>query len=96
MINNSEVKVIFRKSTLKEFKDELVAIFPETGSRANYRVECYSLIDNFFDNEYDWMINHSKPVKFDTVKGYKELLAALVNNGYTNLKILKRGKPVYS
>jgi len=37
MINNSEVKVIFRKSTLKEFKDELVAIFPETGSRANYR-----------------------------------------------------------
>jgi len=92
--SNHEVKIIIRKIKDKKFKGELFAIFPETGFMSTFKTCCYSVKKRFFDVAYYDAIRSSELGKF-TDEGYDELIRSLTHVGYNNIKIMKKGKPVY-
>jgi len=97
MMNSNEVKVIFRKSTLKEFKNVIYALFPEIGYRIDFSRKCstYPIVLSEYDETDHYYFIQTSTLAKDTDAGYKELFVILVNAGYTNLKIIKRSKPIY-
>ena len=60
-------KVVFRYD---KKANEVLAIFPELGSRANYRVTCYAHTGQHFEASYPYIIETTKPA---TVEQYSEL-----------------------
>lgn len=72
--------------------DEVLAVFPELGNRANYRVTCYAHIGQHFEASHPYIIETTKPA---TESQYSELLAELVAIGYNDLRIVKRCRPIY-
>ena len=72
--------------------DEVLAVFPELGSRANYRVSCYAHIGQHFEASHHHIIETTQPA---TIEQYGELLAELVAIGYDDLRIVKRCRPIY-
>lgn len=82
-------KVVFRYD---KKADEVLAVFPELGSRVNYRVLCYAHIGQHFEVSYTQIIATTQPA---TVEQYSELLAELVAVGYDDLRVVKRCRPIY-
>lgn len=82
-------KVVFRYD---KKADEVLAVFPELGSRVNYRVLCYAHIGQHFEASHTQIIATTQPA---TESQYSELLAELVAVGYDDLRIMKRCKAIY-
>lgn len=82
-------KVVFRYDKKAE---EVIAVFPELGSRANCRVSCYAHIGQHFEASYPQIIATTQPA---TIGQYSELLAELVAVGYDDLRVVKRCRPIY-
>lgn len=82
-------KVVFRYD---KKADEVLAVFPELGSRANYRVTCYAHIGQHFEASHTHIIATTQPA---TESQYSELLAELVAVGYDDLRVVKRCRPIY-
>lgn len=82
-------KVVFRYD---KKADEVLAVFPELGSRANYRVLCYAQIGQHFEASHTQIIATTQPA---TESQYNELLAELVAVGYDDLRVAKRCKAIY-
>lgn len=82
-------KVVFRYD---KKADEVLAVFPELGSRANYSVLCYAHIGQHFEASHPQIIATTQPA---TESQYSELLAELVVVGYDDLRVMKRCKAIY-
>lgn len=82
-------KVVFRYD---KKADEVLAVFPESGSRANYSVLCYAHIGQHFEALHPQIIATTQPA---TESQYSELLAELVAVGYDDLRVVKRCRPIY-
>ena len=82
-------KVVFRYD---KKADEVLAVFPELGSRANFYVTCYAHIGQHFEASYSYIIETTKPA---TIEQYSELLAELEAIGYDDLRVVKRCRPIY-
>lgn len=82
-------KVVFRYD---KKADEVLAIFPELGSRVNYCVTCYAHIGQHFEALHPHIIETTQPA---TESQYSELLAELVVVGYDDLRVVKRCKAIY-
>ena len=82
-------KVVFRYDKKAE---EVLAVFPELGSRANYRVLCYAHIGQHFEASHPQIIETTQPA---TESQYIELLAELVAVGYDDLQVVRRCRPIY-
>lgn len=82
-------KVVFRYDKKAE---EVLAVFPELGSRANYHVLCYAHIGQHFEASYTQIIATTQPA---TESQYSELFAELVAISYDDLRVMKRCRPIY-
>lgn len=82
-------KVVFRYD---KKADEVLAVFPELGSRANYCVLCYAHIGQHFEASYPQII---ATTQLATVEQYSALLAELVAVGYDGLRVMKRCEVIY-
>lgn len=82
-------KVVFRYD---KKADEILAVFPELSSRANYSVLCYAHIGQHFEASHPHIIETTKPA---TIEQYGELLAELEAIGYDDLRVVKRCRPIY-
>lgn len=82
-------KVVFRYD---KKANEILAVFPELGSRVNYRVLCYAHIGQHFEASHSQIIATTQPA---TESQYSELLAELVAIGYDDLRVMKRCKAIY-
>lgn len=82
-------KVVFRYDRKA---GEVLAVFPELCSRANYCVTCYAHIGQHFESSHPQIIATTQPA---TESQYSELLAELVAVGYDNLRVVKRCKAIY-
>lgn len=82
-------KVVFRYD---KKAGEVLAIFPELGSRANYRVLCYAHIGQHFEASHTQIIATTQPA---TEPQYSELFAELVAVGYDDLRVVRRCRPIY-
>lgn len=82
-------KVIFRYD---KKADEVLAVFPELGSRVNYCVLCYAHIGQHFEASHTQIIETTQPA---TIGQYSALLAELVAVGYDDLRVMKRCRAIY-
>lgn len=82
-------KVVFRYD---KKADEVLAVFPELGSRVNYCVLCYAHIGQHFEAKYPELVASTK---LATEEQYKALYAELVAVGYDDLRVVKRSKVIY-
>lgn len=82
-------KVVFRYD---KKADEVLAVFPELGDRANYCVLCYAHIGQHFEASHPEIIATTQPA---IESQYSALLAELVAVGYDDLRVMKRCKAIY-
>jgi hypothetical protein len=82
-------KVVFRYD---KKADEVLAVFPELGSRANYCVTCYAHTGQHFEASHPHIIETTQPA---TIEQYGELLAELEAVGYDDLRVVKRCRHIY-
>lgn len=82
-------KVVFRYD---KKAGAVLAIFPELGSCANYRVTCYAHIGQHFEASHPQIIATTQPA---TESQSGALLAELVAVGYDDLRVVKRCRPIY-
>lgn len=82
-------KVVFRYD---KKADEVLAVFPELGSRANYCVLCYAHIGQHFEAAHTQIIATTQPA---TESQYSDLLAELEAVGYDDLRVMKRSRVIY-
>lgn len=81
--------VVFRKFS----EGDIIALFPTIGYRRNYTVESYMRYGQHGDVDYQNVIAGTKLASEDE---YRDLLKELESIGYTDLKVCKRYRPVYS
>lgn len=83
-------KVVFRYD---KKANEVLAVFPELGSRANYCVLCYAHIGQHFEADYSQLISTTK---LATETQYADLHSELEASGYSDLKVVKRAKVCFN
>lgn len=78
------IKVMFRKC---KDNGEIVAVFPYEIADFNNNVTCYAHIGQHGACSYEWVLTETRAAKTEE---YHDLAVELRNQGYDNLKIIKK------